>query len=102
MALSPKEKEQIIEEETLRFETRKNLSAQNCSQHCGRGRHRWLWYLVFFVLGMAMHGLLRHCCPWGGCAWAGQGMPPGHHCMLGQGMEPGGDDKAPPLTPIQK
>lgn len=101
MALSPKEREKIIEEETLKFETRKNLHAQ--SGGCHRGHGRWLWYLVFFVLGMAAHGLLRHCCSWGaGCHWDGAGMAPGHHCMMGQDMGPGGGESAPPLTPSQK
>lgn len=103
MPLSPKEKDQIIEEETLRFETRKNLQAQSCAQHRGHGWGRWLWYLAFFILGLAAHGLMRHCCPWQRvCPWEGQGMQPGHHCMMGSDMGPGGDDKAPVLTPTQK
>jgi hypothetical protein len=90
MPLSPKEQERIIEEETLKFETRQNLHAKACASHPRRGR--WLWYLVFFVLGFAFHGFLGRFCPYGEshCQWQGYGM--GHHCMMGQDMAPGGGD----------
>jgi hypothetical protein len=89
MALSPKEREQIVEEETLRHETRRNLHAQACAQRGGRGR--WLWYVAFFALGFAAHGLCDRACPWShaACAWDAAGaMAPGHHCMLGDDLTP--------------
>ena len=42
MALSPKEREKIIEEETLRFETRMNLHKKACAER----PVRWPWVLL--------------------------------------------------------
>jgi hypothetical protein len=81
MALSPKEREKIIEEETLRFETRRNLHSARCARGHGR-RFGWLWLLAFFALGYAVHGLCRRACP-----WEQGGMFPGH-CVYGAGMMP--------------
>jgi hypothetical protein len=92
MALSPKEREKIVEEETLRFETRQNLHAARCARRQGR-RFGWLWLLAFFALGYAVHGLCRRACPWEG------GMVPGH-CMYGAGMAPqDGQGSAGAATP---
>ena len=77
MALSPKEREKIVEEETLRFETRQNLHSARCSRSHGR-RFGWLWLLAFFILGYAVHGLCSRACPWEG----------GGHCMYAAGMTP--------------
>jgi hypothetical protein len=92
MPLSPKEQERIIEEETLKYETRRNLHAKSCASQPRRGR--WLWYLVFFVLGFAFHGVLGRLCRYGEpyCPWQGYGMGMGHHCMMGQDMAPGEAD----------
>ncbi len=80
MALSPKERENIVEEETLRFQTRAGLGAPPRGGCRGR---LWLWCLAFFVLGYAVHGLcLRGAChepcPYamGGSSW---------HCPYAQG-----------------
>jgi|GEM_PF-1813839 len=93
MALSPEEREKIIEVETLKFETRKNMQSGNC--HRSRcGGMRWLWFLAFFILGYAIHGLCDRMCPWhqSSCAWQGMGpgmgMASGGHCMFGHGMMP--------------
>jgi hypothetical protein len=80
MALSPKERENIVEEETLRFETRQNLHSARCSRGHGR-RFGWLWLLAFFALGFAVHGLCSRACPWEGGMYSG-------HCMYGAGMTP--------------
>jgi hypothetical protein len=91
MALSPKDREQIIDDETLRHEIRRNLHAQACAQRGGRGR--WLWFAAFFALGYAAHALSCGACPWGraSCGMGGPGaMMPGHHCMMGEGMLPPG------------
>jgi len=87
--LSPKEREKIVEEETLRFETRHNLQGNSCGRPCGR--HRWLWFLAFFILGYAVHGLVRRGCPMG-CHW--DAMAPGHHCVMGEGLASKGPDGA--------
>jgi hypothetical protein len=89
MALSPKEREKIVEEETLKFETRTNLHSQRCAgRHAGR--KSWLWFLAFFLLGYAVHGMCQRACPWGG-----DGMIPAH-CRMGAGMlpPPDGQDSA--------
>lgn len=86
MALSNDERERIIEAETLKFETRRNLRLQwKAGATAGRGA-LWLWCLAFFLLGYALHGRCRSCrwskeaCLWeqdasrgatgGGCPWA--------------------------------
>jgi hypothetical protein len=88
MALSPKEREQIIEEETLRFETRQGLGGKHCSSRPCGGGGRWLWLVAGLALGYALHGVLG-CC--GGHACSMEGM--GHHCtmgsMNGDSVEPG-------------
>lgn len=49
MALSAKERERIIEEERLRFETKQALWAEHCARH--PRRHRWLWAVAALVVG---------------------------------------------------
>ena len=46
VALTPKRREEIIEEETLRYQTRQNLH----SQHCAQKKVRWPWILAGAVL----------------------------------------------------
>ena len=91
MALTPKERARIIEEETLRFETRQALHHAACSQHRPR---RWLWRIAIVVLVLAawMHFF---CGGFGSCRH-GEGMmgAPGHHCLYhadgaDTGVEPG-------------
>ncbi|MGH7441985.1 MAG: hypothetical protein ACREKE_04845 [bacterium] len=100
MPLSPKERDHIVEEESLRFETRRNLHAQTpCRRGCGR---IWLWCLAFFILGYAVHGL---CTRVGSryCPYEGMGFAPGH-CIYGQNgaMPQGGDaDSGQSGTPSQ-
>jgi hypothetical protein len=65
MALSAKERERIIEEEQLRYETRQTLHRE----HCAKNRpSRWLWRIAiiavaYFVLSYAFCGGAR--CPMG-------------------------------------
>ena len=75
MALSEKDREKIVEEEKLRFETRRGLQGEYCGRH-----HRsrwWVWALV--ILGALW--LHRHSC--GG--YGGRGA-----CMHGMGGWGGG------------
>lgn len=102
MALSPKEREKIIEEETLRFKTRQDLHAAACASHPRRGR--WLFWLAAAIVAYAvwcwvacgggawgMHG-------WGGhCKHAGMGQ--GRGCQHSQMMEEAEDDKAELAAP---
>ena len=51
MALNPKDRERIIEEETLRYETRRKLEMEHCGTKHGYGSHRWgFWKVLFTVL----------------------------------------------------
>lgn len=86
MALSPKERDRIVEEETLRFGTRRDLHAQAPCARRGRGR-TWLWCAAFFLLGYALHGVCGRLCSGSSCPYAGMEAP-GHHCMLGSGIAP--------------
>jgi hypothetical protein len=47
VALSPKERERIIEEEQLRFETRQALHREHCAKHRPSRR---LWWLAVLAL----------------------------------------------------
>jgi hypothetical protein len=96
MALSPKEKARIIEEEQLRFKVRQDLHAQACAQHPRRGR--WLWAVALLVLAAAlwMHG---RCCSYGGFACHnGMGRMV---CPMHGGMMPPADGAAPDEAPAQ-
>ena len=98
MALSPKEREQIVEEETLRFETRQGLHAAKCARGHGR-RFGWLCLLAFFALGYAVHGIRGRGCPFdgGSCRWH-EGMIPGH-CLYGSAAPGGPDSGGAPALP---
>ena len=60
MALSENERANIVEEETLRSETRKKIGT--CSQAQGHGCHRcrfWVWMIVALVAMFIFHGMGR-------------------------------------------
>jgi hypothetical protein len=88
MALSPKERERIIEEERLRFETRQALQAEACAKHPRRGR--WLWLAALVLLGYAVWTWMA--CGGRACGHAGLACRYGHFgSMKGQpGMGWGG------------
>ena len=93
MALTPKDREKIIEEETLRFETRQNLHAQACATHprCGR----WLWVLAVVALGWA---LWCHFMCGGASCMVGHRMPgmmEGKRCQMHGEMMGGVEDPTP-------
>lgn len=68
MALSAKERERIVEEERLRFETRQALHAEACAKHPRRGR--WLWWLAALALAYAAYSHIV--CGRGWCmSWTG-------------------------------
>jgi hypothetical protein len=98
VALSPKERERIIEEETLRYETRQNL----CKKHCSGRPVRWPWVILGIVL---VYALWAHIfCPNGSCAYPGHFPMDGHKCAgmtwapdNSKGVEPG-----QPVKPDQK
>lgn len=90
MALSPKEREKIIEEEKLRYETRQALHAEACAKHPRRGR--WLWWLAAGILAYAAY--CHYACGRGGCWHRGHGMMGAsckHHGMM---MDPNPDVEA--------
>lgn len=103
MALSPKERKKIIEEEKLRFETRQSLQAEACARHPRRGR--WLWWLALILLACAAYNWFS--CGGAFCghrmgmgpmgAWHGQ-MPP--HCMQHGPMGPDDASGVKPGQPI--
>ena len=74
MALSPKERENIAEEETLRYETRRNLHRQ----YCARRRPIWPWILLAVVAAWLC---LRHryCRPYHCTYSGGQWEQGGYH-----------------------
>jgi hypothetical protein len=99
MALSPKEREKIIEEERLRYETRQALHAEACAKHPRRGR--WLWWLAAGLLAYAAWCWIA--CGGGSCLRGGaEGHAGCKHgqakagCMHGQG----GADGVEPGQPI--
>jgi hypothetical protein len=89
VALSPKERERIIEEETLRYETRRNLHKKACAER----PVRWPWVVLGLLLvyllwshifcrgescGLGMSNF-KHC-PYQGSNWAPEdnsGVAPG-------------------------
>lgn len=100
MALSPKEREKIIEEETLRYETRQNLHKQYCA-----GRPvRWPWIVLGALL---VYALWAHIfCGGQGCDYRhmGGGMSGGHKCtgMMWAPDESKGVEPGQPVEPKKK
>jgi hypothetical protein len=82
MALSPKEREKIVEEERLRYETRQALHAEACAKHPRRGR--WLWWLAAAFLAYAAYSYIA--CGRGWCSSWAKGCKAGYH---GQACKPG-------------
>jgi hypothetical protein len=87
MALTPKDREKIVEEETLRYETRQALHRAACAQH---RPNRWLWWLAVAALGYVVY-CWAFC---GGMSCLHHGGMMGKHCAYSQmqgaeGMEPG-------------
>jgi hypothetical protein len=93
VALSAKERERIIEEETLRFETRRNLHKKSCAER----PVRWPWIIlgILLVYGLWSHifhrsescsmGMMNfHHCPFQGSNWA----PDDHGVAPGQPIPP--------------
>ncbi len=105
MALSPKDRERIIEEETLRYKTRQDLHAQACASHPRRGRWlRWVAGAIFIYAlwcwmacgagmgGWGMHGWGGHC--------ASQGMSKGKACKHSMMESDDAEDEANPPAPV--
>ena len=101
MALTAKERERIIEEETLRFETRQNLLREQCGQHRGR-RRRW-WWLAALVLAVALYchfECREEGCSWGHARCAHAGMMEGKKCPYHGSMDQeGGVEPGQPIPP---
>jgi len=96
MALTPKERERIIEEERVRFEAKQALWAEHCARRPRRGR--WLFWVAAAILAYALWA--HHACAYGrGCHW---GMGPGYRCPYHGDMMPGGPDGVQPGQPIPK
>jgi len=73
MALSPKDRERIEEEEKLRFETRRKLEMEYWAySRCGYG-HRGRWWKWFLILALVF--LVAHAFCWRHyrCGYAGGG-----------------------------
>jgi hypothetical protein len=91
VALSPKERERIIEEETLRFETRRNLHKKACAER----PVRWPWIL----LGLALvFGLWCHIFCGGSSCGAGASF--GKRCPY-QSQSWAPDDGVAPGQPLK-
>ncbi|HVM33056.1 MAG TPA: hypothetical protein VMU88_07980 [bacterium] len=91
MPITEEEKQYIIEEETLRFETKRKLMQEEFNRWSmgpmgwhgyGRGCHRGFWgfkLLKLAVLGLALFGLVHlfhgHGCNWGACPAPAQSAP---------------------------
>jgi hypothetical protein len=97
VALSPKERERIIEEETLRYETRQNL----CRKQCAGRPVRWPWVILGFIL---VYALWAHIfCRGASCSFGHYGMS-GHSCtgMNWAPQENSGVEPGQPIKPEQK
>ena len=91
MALSPKDRERIIEEETLRYETRQNL----CKKYCAERRVRWPWVVLGAVL---VYALWAHIfCGGERCDYRHMGMA-GHKCA-GMPWAPENEKGNAPVAP---
>ncbi len=101
MALSPKDRERIIEEETLRYETRQNL----CKKACNDRPLRWPWVVLGALL---VYGLWCYvfCAPGSGsCGHHGKmGMKSGHKCssMMWAPEENKDVEPGQPVAPSKK
>jgi hypothetical protein len=95
VALTPKERERIIEEETLRYETRRNLM----HQHCSSRPRRWPWVL----LGLALVWLLYTHIFCGGMGYGSSchSWGPKAHCPY-EAQEEAGAAPGQPLAPAKK
>ena len=96
MALSPKDRERIIEEETLRYETRQNL----CKKSCAARPVRWPWVVLGALL---VYALWAHIfCGGASCSYGG-GMA-AHHCTapMWSPEANGGVQPGQPATPEKK
>ncbi len=93
MALTTKERERIIEEEKLRYETRQTLHHEACAKHKPR---RWLWWVVAALIAYAAY--CHFFCGGASCHHGmGMGMGAGKHCVH-PGME--GPDEVEPGQPL--
>ena len=102
MALSEEQKQNIIEEEHLRLEARRNASQGGCC----KGKHghghghccgKWGWIVAAILAGMLIISHCHHCCGmggWRGCGMGMQGMPPNCQMMNGQQAVAPADAKA--------
>ena len=93
MALTPKERARIIEEEQLRYETRQQLHREQCAQKHPRRR---LWWIVLIVLAVAAY--CHFSCGEGSC-WHHGGMMGKHHCAMGEMPGPDGVEPGQPVPP---
>lgn len=93
MALTPKERERIVEEEKLRYETRQTLHRESCAKH---KPSRKLWWIGAIVLGY-----LAYChfvCGDVSCAWGKHGgMMNGKHCTMHEPMLEGAAEPGQPV-----
>ena len=98
MALSAKDRERIVEEEQLRFETRQTLARE----HCAKCRpNRWLWWLAAAALAYVVFSFLV--CGGKSCSMGGHHdgwMQSGKFCHHGEMMDsqaaPEPDQALPP------
>lgn len=96
MALSPKDREKIVEEEKLRYETRRTLDREYCAKHKS---YRWLWWLVVAAIAYCAYCFMV--CGGGSCMMGhGSGCEHGKakHCQHGQMMD--GEDDVDPGQPL--
>lgn len=106
MALTPKERDRIIEEETLRHEIRQSLHAKACAQHPRRGR--WLWAAA--AVALAWFAWCHYACGGRSCLMGGPGcrmhggmMMEGKRCPAQGDMMGGPGRMAPPAeAPAKK
>lgn len=94
MPLTPKERERIVEEEKLRFETRQGLMREQCGQHRPR---RFLWWIAAIALAGALY--CHFSCGGGSCRWGHGGMMEGKKCPYSMMEKDGGVEPGQPLPP---
>jgi hypothetical protein len=96
MALSEEQKQNIIEEETLRMEARRNAVQGGCCKGGGHGHGHGRccgkagWIVAAILAALLIFSHCHHCCGWGQCnmgqGMSMQGMPP--HCQMMGGGQP--------------